>query len=806
MFDRRYNSSTLTAAVLATLYPSLTLGQQDQKDSGKLETIIVTATRRELNLQEVGQSITAFSTADIERQALQDVEDVIRALPSVSLVAYVPGRNSIFMRGISTGSAEYYTDSQISIYLDDQPLTSVSQQVDIWPIDIERIESLPGPQGTLFGSSSQAGTIRYITNKPDSDGYSSQLDLEVGTIKDGEETYDVSGHLNIPVSDNLAVRVVGFYSLTGGWVDNVLGADLAGTTDNSDVVEDDWNEYETYGGRIAARWLINPKWESTLSLISQYGYTDGTWDSDPALGDYKTTHFFKEWRDDDWYQTSLNVKGDLGFAELSMTASYFDRNIDYVWDDMTYDQWRTQYYSYPIYDTAYLIGQIYNWQEQKRETYEVRLTSKGESRLQWMVGAFYEDVNDWWDYGKQLPGLMTTPAWTAANYYAYVARYYFGLDVQYPVAPTDLYYQNIFDKTIKQKAVFGEVTYDLTEKWSVTGGMRWFEYDRHEVEESFVPQGVPAWDPRAAIDPDTGEFIGAPVGGRIESSGSESDTVFKFATQYKFDEDRMVYFHYSEGFRLGGNNAARAAATGLVEPTYKPDKLENYELGLKSTWLDDRLQLNIAAFLMEWKDFQLNVDTDIYWARGIFNGNDAEQQGIEADVIWNVTPNFVLEGGVFLGDPEFTEETVLPSFDPDDPPEEQIDDVITAGTSLPLSPERKYHAAVEYTIPSFLGWNGDLWTRLSYSYQSETWKDLDAAIERDPFQNVPSWSTSDLQIGFSHNDGWDTTLIVRNLTDENGINWLGATDWGTTFNDPRFNYVRTLQQPRTISLAFSKKW
>jgi outer membrane receptor protein involved in Fe transport len=212
IYRRGYTTTPLTAAVFATLYPSLSAAQQGQPESGKLETIIVTATRRELNLQEVGQSITAFSTADIERQGLQDVEDVIKALPSVSLVAYVPGRNSIFMRGISTGSAEYYTDSQISIYLDDQPLTSVSQQVDIWPIDIERIESLPGPQGTLFGSSSQAGTIRYITNKPDTEGYSSQLDLEVGTIKGGEEAYDVSGHLNIPISDNFAVRVVGFYS------------------------------------------------------------------------------------------------------------------------------------------------------------------------------------------------------------------------------------------------------------------------------------------------------------------------------------------------------------------------------------------------------------------------------------------------------------------------------------------------------------------------------------------------------------------------------------------------------------------
>ena len=341
MFDRRYNSSPLTAAIFATLYPSLSLGQQGaEKESGKLETIIVTATRRELNLQEVGQSITAFSTADIERQALQDAEDVIGALTSVNLVNNQPGRNPIFMRGISTGSSEYYTDSQVSIYLDDQPLTSVSQQVDIRPIDIERIESLPGPQGTLFGSSSQSGTIRYITNKPDMAGYSSQVDLEVGTIKGGEESYDVSGHLNIPINDQLAVRVVGFYNDEGGWVDNVPGETFMGDRNNADLVEDDFNDFETYGGRIAARWMINPQWETTLSFISQWSRADGSWESDPALGDYKITRFFKEWREDNWYQTSLNVTGDLGFADLSVTGSYFDRNVDYEWDDMTYDQWR----------------------------------------------------------------------------------------------------------------------------------------------------------------------------------------------------------------------------------------------------------------------------------------------------------------------------------------------------------------------------------------------------------------------------------------------------------------------------------
>ena len=150
--------------------------------------------------------------------------------------------------------------------------------------------------------------------------------------------------------------------------------------------------------------------------------------------------------------------------------------------------------------------------------------------------------------------------------------------------PTDIYYPNIFDKSVKQKAVFGELTYELTEKWSVTGGARWFEYNRHEVDISYVPAGMPVWDPDAGpIDPDDGEPTGQFVGGRIESSGTDSDTVFKFATQYKFDDDRMVYLLYSEGFRLGGNNAARAAATGLVPLEFKPDKLQNYEAGLKST-------------------------------------------------------------------------------------------------------------------------------------------------------------------------------------------------------------------------------
>ena len=208
------------------------------------------------NLQDVAQSVTALSTEDIAKQAFQSLDDVAGALPSVTLVNAIPGRNDIVMRGISTGTGEYYTDSQVSVYLDDQPMTASSQQVDVRLIDIERIEVLPGPQGTLFGSSSQSGTIRYVTNKPDPSGYSSQVDVEIGTTKGGEESYDISGHVNIPLSDNFAIRAVGFYAKDGGYVDNVPGLNLAGTADNSDVVEEDWNDCEdsrAAGWRLSGR-------------------------------------------------------------------------------------------------------------------------------------------------------------------------------------------------------------------------------------------------------------------------------------------------------------------------------------------------------------------------------------------------------------------------------------------------------------------------------------------------------------------------------------------------------------------------
>lgn len=780
-----YSLTPLAAAVVGALNPVSVATAQDE--GGQLEEIIVTATRRASNLQDVAQSITAFTTGDIERQAFQNMEDYMKSLPSMNLVNLMPGRNSVIMRGISTGSAEYRTDSQVSVYLDEQPMTSISQQVDVRMVDIARIESLPGPQGTLFGSSSQSGTLRIITNKPDFTGFGGQVETYIGSTKGGEESYDVNGYLNIPiVDDRLAIRAVGFTTHDGGYVDNVLGLNAAGTSDNSAVVEENYNEYETSGGRLAVLWNLTDSWEVLAGFIAQNSTADGAWESDPAVGEYKITRFFDEYRTDDWYQSSLTLTGDLEFAEFTFTAADFSRDIDYEWDNMAYENWGTAYYGnyigYGLYDRDYLGGTVFNFQVQERYSFEARLTSQGESRLQWMVGAFYEDVYDRWYYGAEVPGLASTDAWATAQAYAFYYSFQYD-EVQYPLPPTDIWYQNTYRKTIKQTAVFGELTYNLTDNWSVTGGSRWFEYDRNEFDKYEIPLGLPAYDSYA-------------TGGINTSEGKSDDIVLKFGSEFHFDDDRMVYFLYSEGFRLGGNNNARAASTGQIPLAYGPDSLSNYELGMKSQWLDHRLQLNVSLFYMEWEDIQINdrAADGPWWARGTVNAGNAEQKGIEINGWYNFTDNFVFEFSAFIADPEFSETFM-----------KQDGDIIEEGMPLPNSPDRKYWAALQYTVPEVAFLNGDLWFRYDHSYQSESWRSLTAVIDPDAsLRKYPSWESANLQVGLSMQNDWEFSLMARNLYDKANVNWMYPAEYGLFLGDDRFNESFSLQRPRTISLTVRK--
>ncbi|MGH8249267.1 MAG: TonB-dependent receptor [Steroidobacteraceae bacterium] len=805
MIDRRM--TPLAAAVFAVLYPASQANAQAQQelsdaDRARLEPVIVTATRRQQNMQEVPQSVTALSTEFIEKQALTNFYDLAGALPSVNFVSSWPGQNSIIIRGIATGSAEYRIDSQVSIYLDEQPMTSITQQADVRLVDIERVEVLPGPQGTLFGSSAQAGTVAYVTNKPDISGFSSEVAAEVGTTKGGDESYDVSGWVNIPVSENFAMRAVGFQSEEGGYVDNVLGPTLMGDATNAEFAEENQNAYRQTGGRLAGLWSINENWSLLTTGIYQRSDTMGTWETDPFLGDNKVTRFFDDWRDDEWYTTSATLKGDLGFAELSLTGSYFDRRIDYEFDDTNYSQWRTVRFGtyYALYDTGMLHAVTFNYQEQSRWAYEARLASKAESKLSWMVGAFSEDVYDWWEFGDRLTNgnFQGTVAWAEANRRSCEDIADPNL-AACPLAPSDIYYYNKYRNEVQQLAFFGEATYNLTDKWSITGGARWFEFDRELFDKYNVPFGLPA-----NSDPDADGLL---------SKGRDSDTTFKFATKYQFNPDVMVYALYSEGFRLGGQNSQRAAETGEVPLTYGPDRLANYETGIKSQWLDNRLQLNLSAFYMEWDDIQVHFSSTstseggAFWIEGNINGGKARQQGVELNGTWYATDRLNFDWSAFLASPEFTEDTLVPNSD---------EVYIAEGWTLPVSAKEKYWAAVEYTFPDFLPMQGDFWTRFSYSFYGEMWDSLsdiedfhsdDPAIREAALEfRMPEWKSGTFQVGFTSENGWDTSLVVRNVFDDASFNWLSGTDRGALFGDPRWRYVRSLQRPRSYALAFTKKW
>jgi outer membrane receptor protein involved in Fe transport len=398
---RIYELTPLAAAVIAALSPTEAVIAQEDDDEA-LEVIVVTATKRALDLQDVGQSIMAFSNADIEKMGIKSMEDYVRALPSVGLTAIQPGRNDLMMRGLAEDSFNYYVDSQVSLYLDEQPMTTSSQQVSVRAIDMERIEALPGPQGSLFGASSQAGTMRMITNKPNYSGFSGNVEARYGTTKGGDGSYDISGHLNIPLIDNvLSMRVVGYTSHDGGYVDNVLGESFSGNYDNADVVDDNQNEYDVDGGRVALLWDMTENWSVLVSLLGENTELNGTWETDPALGDHKIVRFFDEFRSDEWWSAGVTLSGDMGFATLSATATKFERDIVYVWDNHAYSQWHNSYYGFGLYDTDYNRSHLFNDQPQERETAELRLVSQSDSKFQWMVGAYWEDVWDYWYYGAR---------------------------------------------------------------------------------------------------------------------------------------------------------------------------------------------------------------------------------------------------------------------------------------------------------------------------------------------------------------------------------------------------------------------
>ncbi len=761
------SSAVATSPVLA----------QERSERLLLEEVVVTAQKREQSLQDVPLAVTAFSADKIDELGIGDFADYALQIPSLSFKSFGnPGGATIYMRGAADGGDGNASGStpSVGLYLDEQPVTAIASNLDIHIYDIERIEALGGPQGTLFGASSQSGTVRIITNKPDPSGFAGGFDLEGFGTSGGDPSYSVEGFVNVPLGERAALRAVAWYIDEGGWIDNVAGTrnyQLEGgygynpnffgrtrTINNDHLIESDFNELEKVGLRAALRVDLSENWTGTVGVITQEMETEGVWEYDPTLkGQDRIQRFNPDTQEDDFTQTSLTIEGNFDNFQLVYAGAFLDREVDYHSDYSKYgeDAYFVPYYacdysaSGPDLDTqsntdCRSLEEFYTEDnDYDRTSHELRLVSTGDSRFQYTVGLFYEEAeHDYflkWIQPDMSPTLSVPPF-------------------------SDLYFRTDQVRKDEQRAVFGEVTYEFTDSLSGTFGLRSFDED-HKV------RGVVGWGP-GVYCPDLATCRDT----NADSKTSTSDTIYKGNLTWRVADDKMVYFTYSEGYRPGGLNRD----PGLPSQAWVPDYLTNYEFGWKTTWQDGRLRWNGAAYFMDWDDIQYTVYSFSLSAccGNVYNLSTAEIKGFETDVSLLASDALMLSAAVAYNEGETTDDFVLPNgllSVPD-------------GTELPNVPEWKGNVFARY---EFNLSNLPAYWQLTMSYTGGSWSEI---VPRTRFKQ-DSYTIANFRAGVKK-DSWGVDFFVNNLTDEVAEFYVQPRNYEPTVvtNRPRTYGVRFYQR------------
>ncbi len=791
------DSQALSAAISTVLsMASGTAAAQDQPVTG-LEEVIVTATRRAERLQDVSESIAAFDADAMAMRGVRQIDDIVKYIPGVSIAQREPGGTTIIFRGVASSGIQFGAVSSSALYLDEQPITQSGRNPDPRFIDIERVEALRGPQGTLYGASSQSGTLRVITAKPDSSGFDAWTEAEVTSVSEGDTGYDISAMLNIPIAeDRLALRLVGFAAEDAGYIDNVLAPSQLGTFTNSDLVEEDVNSIETVGGRAALRFDFTESVNATLSGIYQDisadGHSDVTPASDayPEVGDLQQVRFSDETLDDSWYQVGLTLNAGTPIGDLVISASYFDRDFHYEADATDYEF----NFNCPKYDLDYNPNppppfcqpnfELYNFggdprgfaqndEQTEITTFEARLQSPADSdsRWSWLAGVFYSKEKGHTQFDSFVNGYAGTPAFA---YMSYLEYYYNGEFLQ----PTDQWWIGLYDSELEQRAVFGELSFDVTENFTITAGARWFEYDRFFALHQEAPVG----------------FDGGPFTTRTEevADTTEDGTVGKLNLTYRINDDRMVYATWSEGFRNGGTNPVRPSS--ILPRSFESDTLTNIELGAKTEWLGNRLRFNIALYSMEWDNFAVQIEDPqgAVFQLGYVNLPSADIKGIESEFSFAINDAWQLDATLGYNEAEVSEAVEL-VLDPDEP-----SIPVQKGARLPLTPDWTASLGIEYRARGRL-LEAQPFARLDLAYVGESVNNLEgieSVADAGGVQIQEAYDTGDFRVGLE-GERWTAALFVENIWDERANLFL-SNRWAVQ--------RQSINRPRTIGLQFRYDW
>lgn len=765
--------------------------------------IIVTATRRAVSLQDVPINISAISADQLKAQRVDDIRDIADFTPGLTISDTGPrGAGTIVMRGLSASdvSADGNTyDDAMGIYLGEVPL-----YYDFKLLDIDRVETLLGPQGTLYGLGTLAGAIRYIPARPNTDKFEVYGHGRFyGKGHASKAGYQADGMVNIPIlKDHIAFRSSTGYYYDPGFIDSPLvlntpGVSLpqAGGTGNSigsaykDNLhrEKDVNFEKTFTTRNQLLVQASEDLKGTFTYAYQQTKTDGSQSNSNRVlgtGKYENGARYLEPAKRQAQLVAFELNANLfDIADLVSTTAYTEVKNHTIGDvtdlllDLDYD-----YEAFPAFSG-------FNEQRTKRKQFnqEIRLVSRHGGPFSWVLGGFYNRQKYHSDYAEHTVGL--------ANFYGITDN------------PEDLEYVSFTDSKVTEKAVFGEGSFKITDAWQVTAGARYFKYSSYVNGGLVLPL---LGDPLSPYDASV-----AKAGGK----GGQDGVVWKFNTSYKFTPDIMAYVTYSKGYRIGGPNRVAPCPDPLPvggqqnacalpnEQQYGPDKTKNLEIGVRAGLFDRKLTVNFDVYKIKWNGIQVDSAT-FYGVTGItVNGGTAESKGFEASFQARPVPQLTISGTYSYTDAKLTEDVpgiVTIRTTPGDYDSRPKFTQLAAldGDRLPGSAKNAGSLGATYTFP--IG-DGEIAANWTATYRGNVVSRL--GWERAYGDKIPAYTTHRTSITWS-NDTYSFGAWMNNVFDKYAYNSVSNDRSRIGINDGvavRY-YARSVINPRTFGLEGSFKF
>jgi outer membrane receptor protein involved in Fe transport len=801
MSQRRSSVYLLSTASLIG-FASLGLAAPAAAQDADGEEIIVTATRRSTDIQDVPFNISAIGEAQIAAVGAGDMSELAQWVPGLHVVDQ-GGRSSnpIIVRGLNADPASSNDGANdgggaVATYVGDIPLF-----VDLRLVDVERVEVLLGPQGTLYGAGTLGGAIRYIPNRPDFEAFTLDLRGDAYGYSEGSDlSSDIGGTINIPVSSTFAIRASLDYLNDTGFIDYDYVVREPGVSnpdpdfsDPADVAAnlapvEDANTQEVLSGRIALRAQPSPELDVNLSYSFQYAeYGARTVSGRRGLldtGDYVSPLRVLEPNTRDNELIALEMTYDLGWAEIT-SATGFSTYQDVGQRDQT-DLLIGLEYSYEAFPTFTAFTREVS--EEETFSQEIRLVTDFDGPWNFIVGGYYNHH---------------TADGSSSEFTPYYDEYLAGSDVR----PDNLEYYNVYNAELTESAIFGELSYEITPRLSVTGGLRYYNYDL----ETNQATDFPLYNTVDGAGPDEIVLDFEPA------DQSDEGLLYKFNASYDWADDFMTYLTISQGYRIGNSNGleecevppsgAQTVCAGPGELEYTADQTTNYEIGARTQWLDGALTLNGSIFYIDWTDPQVQSATAVGLQPIIVNAAGARSQGFDIAADWDVTDQLNIRASYAYTNAELTElaprlirEIVPPGF-------QSTLDYLDGepGDRLPGSPEHQATAFVTYTLPSFAGYEWNF--RYGVTYTGDV---LTRTGGRGDNVTLPAYTLHNASIEMADDD-WSVTLYAKNLLDEFvETNARGGPDYNQYALDENGDphavrtYYTDVLPPRQIGIRFTR--